>query len=373
MGWFPQQPGGLNRYFQNLYEALPQAHITPRALVVGQPLGPDTPPGVILAAPATASTPARLRRYRAAVTRAVAQRRPDLIASHFALYTGAVPRYRNIPHVVHFHGPWADECFREDRSRLSRLLRSRIERRVYHRANHLVVLSEAFKEVLIQRYGVTPSRVTVVPGGVDTDRFRPTTSRTADRAALGWPEEDPVIFVVRRLVPRMGLSALIESFVTVRQHHPRARLVIAGKGPLLEPLRQQAADQGLSDHVCFTGYLSDDDLPRAHRAADLSVVPTESLEGFGLITLEALASGTPVLVTPVGGLPEVVRGLEPRLILTDGTPATLATTLTEALNRPASLPTAERCVDYVRNGFAWPVIAQRIADVYRRVHAGATA
>ncbi len=72
---------------------------------------------------------------------------------------------------------------------------------------------------------------------------------------------------------------------------------------------------GLGEQIRFAGFISDDDLPSAYAAADFSIVPSDALEGFGLITLESLACGTPVLVTPIGGLPEAVSGLRPDLVL----------------------------------------------------------
>ena len=368
MGWFPQQAGGLNRYFQDLIGALPGAGISPHALVAGDPQ-PQIDDPVTIAADRSARLPRRLLAFRRATARAMRDVRPSLIASHFALYGAAAPRPADLPRVVHFHGPWADECRREGESSLGHRLKTQLERHAYRGAERYIVLSQAFQDVLINTYRVAPERVEVIPGGVDTQRFHPADGREAARRQMGWPTDRPIVLAVRRLVPRMGLDRLLQAFARVARHHPDALLIIAGRGPLLEPLRQLAQALGLDNHVRFTGYLPDEDLPAANRAADLAVVPTESLEGFGLITLEALASGTPVLVTPVGGLPEVVRPFAPELVFADGEPATLASHLTEALSQPAWLPSPEACATYARDGFAWPVIAGRIAQLYRDVAA----
>jgi glycosyltransferase involved in cell wall biosynthesis len=94
------------------------------------------------------------------------------------------------------------------------------------------------------------------------------------------------------------------------------------------------------------------------------VVPTATLEGFGLVTIESLAAGTPVLVTPVGGLPEVVSDLAPELVLPGTGPPALAEGLLAALSGRLPLPSAKACQDYVRGRFDWPVIAARVRDVY---------
>jgi glycosyltransferase involved in cell wall biosynthesis len=111
---------------------------------------------------------------------------------------------------------------------------------------------------------------------------------------------------------------------TVRRIHPEVLLLIAGKGPLHDALSARIEDLGLQRHVRLLGYVPDADLALAYRAADLSVVPTVALEGFGLITVESLAAGTPVLVTPVGGLPETVQALAPNLILPAATDPSFA-------------------------------------------------
>ena len=151
-------------------------------------------------------------------------------------------------------------------------------------------------------YGVRADRVRVVPGGVDAaryDRPRPTSEA---KALLGWPQDRPVVVAVRRLAQRMGLDNLIRAMPEVTRRVPEALLMIAGRGPQRSELDAQVAALGLADNVRFLGFIADDDLPLVYRAADIAVMPSRELEGFGLTAVEALAAGTPVLVTPVGGL-----------------------------------------------------------------------
>jgi glycosyltransferase involved in cell wall biosynthesis len=124
---------------------------------------------------------------------------------------------------------------------------------------------------------------------------------------------------------------------------------------------------GLEQHVRFTGFVPEDVLPLLYRAADLSVVPTVALEGFGLTTLESLAAGTPVLVTPIGGLPEAVCGLSPDLVLDGSGSGPLADGLTAALRGTVCLPDADACRAHVRAHHDWPVVAARVRDVYAEV------
>jgi glycosyltransferase involved in cell wall biosynthesis len=144
-------------------------------------------------------------------------------------------------------------------------------------------------------------------------------------------------------------------------------LHIAGTGPLRDELTRQIQELNLTDHATLLGFVPDEDLPTAYRAADLSVVPTVAHEGFGLIVVESLASGTPVMVTPVGGLPEIVAPLAEDLVLPDRQPATLADHLRRALTGRISLPAAEACQTHAASRYDWTSIAKQVRDVYEEV------
>jgi len=294
----------------------------------------------------------------------------QLFASHFALYAypllGSLRRHR-VPHVVHFHGPWAEESAGEGQSFLAVRAKRWLERRVYASADRLIVLSGAFRDILTERYGIARERIAVIPGGVDLDRFRPLCSPMEARERLGWPVDGKVILCVRRLVRRMGLETLLDAFADVSAEHPEARLVIGGRGPLTGELEERARALGIGEKVRLAGFIPDDDLPFAYAAADFTIVPSQALEGFGLITLESLACGTPVLVTPVGGLPEAVAGLEPAMVLEGTSREALAAGLRRGLRpeRLAALPSRERCREYAQARFNWSRIAREVLEVYR--------
>jgi glycosyltransferase involved in cell wall biosynthesis len=162
----------------------------------------------------------------------------------------------------------------------------------------------------------------------------------------------------------MGLENLVESVTSLRAAIPDVLVMIAGSGPLAKTLEARITDAGVSDHVRLLGYVRDEHLPLAYRAADLSVVPSVALEGFGLIVAESLAAGTPVVVTSVGGLPETIEGLAPQCIVGDTRPAVLADVLAAALAGRLPLPSATACREHARQRFDWQVVAARVRDVY---------
>ena len=383
MEWQLEHAGGLNRFFREIALRLPGEGIDVRGLVAGGPLVGAQSGGLVRAfAPASAPIWRRLRGARRAVrellyslsSRADApslsppssQSSPPrvVLVSHFALYglalLGTARRY---PLVVYFHGPWSVESRDEGRSWISMRVRQALERRVYHRAERCIVLSRAFARVLEYDFGVPPERITVIPGGVDAEHFAAQPSRAASRIALGWSESAPTVLTVRRLVRRTGVDRLIAAVPALRARVPAVRVMIAGAGPERAALEAQARALGVEDAVRFLGLVPEAQLPLAYRAADISVVPSVALEGFGLIVPESLAAGTPVLVTPIGGLPETVDGLPGALVLRDASPGAIADGLADALTGACGLPSAAQCMSFARERYDWSVVARRVAAV----------
>lgn len=365
LDWFPERAGGLPRYFFDLMNAAPEAGITARGLVAGsENVAKDSGGQVRAFAPISTSLPGRLFAARKAVGEELTRFDPDLVASHFALYT--LPALDRIKHpiAVHFHGPWASESAVEGHGGLRHRTKMALESAVYNRASRFIVLSHAFRSVLIDSFHVSPDAIRVIPGGVDIDRFDISASQTEARDHLGWPQDRWIILAVRRLARRMGLDNLVDAIAQLTTKHPEVLLHIGGRGAMADELARMIADRGLENHVKLLGFISNEDLPIAYRAADVSVVPTVALEGFGLIAAESLAAGTPVLVTPVGGLPEVVTELDPSLVLEGGTAGQIAHAFEDVLSGRHALPGAADCTSYVRRRFSWPRIMAQIKTVY---------
>lgn len=348
--------GGVDRYFSGLNNALVRQGVNVTAYGFGESEK---------AASLGAADRPLMQRWKA-VRSAVVPRRGRLLASHFALYAlPALLGRRWDGHVVHFHGPWASESLREGGKKPAVMCKRLLERAVYRRADRFIVLSKAFRDQLCQGYGVPAERVHVIPGGVETDAFQPLDAEVA-RQRLGWPQKEKILVCVRRLARRMGLETLIEAFGKATAERPDVKLMIGGQGPLRAELEQQVARAGLSEKVTFLGFIPDELLPTVYAAADLSVVPSSALEGFGLISLESLACGTPVLVTPVGGLPDTVEGLGAELVLKGTGVEDLCQGLSGWLDGTLRLPSREACREHVMRGFTWDKIAKQVCEVYEK-------
>lgn len=297
--------------------------------------------------------------------------RREVVASHFALYSWPVihplaRRRRDVAAVSHFHGPWADESAMEGASKFAVAGKRMLERWVYRSADRVIAASEAFRRVAIETYGVRADKVVAVPLAMDARPFAAAAElpRKLAREKLGWPADRRIVFCLRRLTRRMGLDRLVDAWKLVVSAHPNALLVIGGTGPLRNELEEQVHKNGLGSHVLFAGFVAEEDLPTAYRAADFSVVPSVAMEGFGLVILESLAAGTPALVTPVGGMPEIMRPLEAGLVLPGAGVAEVERGLTDLLAGRLPVPEERACVEYVRRNYNWELAARRVMDVY---------
>jgi glycosyltransferase involved in cell wall biosynthesis len=367
--WPSEHGGGGDRVFADLARHLPAKGVGLEALFAGAAAG-DRPAGATLSSfgAATDGTRSRWLGARKAIAARLASGQLDVFASHFALYaSAAVGWLRRVPHVVHFHGPWAAESRQEGAGRVSSFTKWSIERGVYRSADRFIVLSQAFASLAARDYGVPAEHIRIVPGSADLDRFNVDVSRADARARLGWPDDRRVLVSVRRLVRRTGVDRLIDAMPVVTARHRDVKLFVGGTGPLRPALEQRVHDLGLAESVSFLGYIPDDQLPLVYRAADLNVVPTVALEGFGLTVVEALAAGTPSIVTPIGGLPEIITPLAPELVLGSAQVPEIARGIVDALAGRVWVPSERECRAFAVERFSADLMASRVADIYLEI------
>jgi asparagine synthase (glutamine-hydrolysing) len=328
-----------------------------------------------------------LRKSRTAFERLQREESFDLINVHQPLAAAGVvehPEARGLPVLYTYLSPWADEYRTrfvrrvKVRNRMAAVAarawmhvnshaRQRMERRVLARSDRMLVLSEFTTSQLQEIHGIPADRVTRVPGGVDTERFHPPTDRAALRRKLGLPG-GLLLLTVRNLVPRMGLDSLIAAMPAIVRSWPDASLCIGGAGPLKPRLEEQVRDLGLERHVCFAGFIPEERLRDYYGAADAFVLPTRCLEGFGLVTVEALACGTPVIGTPIGGTREILQGFDSRFLAHSPEPHDLAARLLERLPEIyQNDELRERCRQHALATFSWEVLIPQVEDLMLRL------
>lgn len=378
MGWIDYQPGGLNRYFADYNHAMKQLGHSELGLVVG-PQGQALPTGSLNITNVTQrgrsrDLLSRMKSIQRHSRQAVHEFRPDIYNPHFALYAALVSRNlipSHVPIVTHFHGPWAMESKVEEVKTLGAVretryfLKKQLEMLTYRRSDSFIVLSEYFRDILIDTYGIDSRRINIIPGAVDHVRFKPHEDREGLRRRLSLDPGHTVLFCARRLVRRMGIDRLIEAMREVVKHESGVRLFIAGDGPMREEFAGSVERYGLSPYVKLLGRVSNEELVEWYQAADYSIVPTITLEGFGLVTVESLSCGTPVLGTPYGGTNEILSKLSGDLLFKDSSAEAIAAKLVSVLKQEGRIPSRETCREHVMQNYTWSRVAESVTAVFR--------
>lgn len=258
---------------------------------------------------------------------------------------------------------------------LAQVLLWAIERACLQRVTRIHALSDFSADLLWRLYGIPSDRIVRIPGGADTERFVPAPDRNVVRQALGLPAGIPLLLTVRNLEARMGLDTLIRALATLRQTTPDMLLLIGGTGSLRSQLESLVESLQLQAYVRFLGFIPDADLPRYYQAADAFVLPTRELEGFGLTTVEALACGTPVLGTAVGATPEILRPLDPSLLMRATTPEAMAESLATLLFRMREKPNdwtrlRADCRRHAESHYGWEGAVSRLEAALFRLKDG---
>ena len=179
-----------------------------------------------------------------------------------------------------------------------------VERWMANRADRVITCSHYMRGHVADVYGLEESRVTVIPNGIDPLDLQPVDDLDRLRAQFATPDERLVV-LVGRLVYEKGFQLALEALPGLVERLGDVRFLVAGSGTHEQELRRQAAELGLDAHGTFLGWIGDDVLHSLYRIADLCVVPS-IYEPFGLVALEAMASGCPCIVADTGGLREIV-------------------------------------------------------------------
>ncbi len=292
----------------------------------------------------------------------------DLVHSHYWLsgWVGHVLKVRwGVPHVIMFHTLGeaknrAGLATRESPDRISG------ERLLAQGADRIICASESEKGTLVDLYGVSIDRVSSIPCGVDTERFRPM-RRSLVRSRLELPVEESLVLFVGRIEPLKGIDVLLRAVSTMNGIF--RLLVVGGDGK--EADRQAAlwalvGELGIGDRVSFMNAVPHDDLPLYYNAADVCVVPSH-YESFGLVALEAMACGVPVVASRVGGLRETVQDGLTGYLVPRSCPQPFAERLELLLGDVGLRRRLGREARIAAERFRWSEVATQVEDVYHEL------
>jgi len=279
-------------------------------------------------------------------------------------------------HLVHMHtshahalGCAAAALARRGRTIVSRRVDFGIARNLLsgfkyrHGVDRFIAISEASRRELM-RGGVAPRRIALVHSGVDLDRFEHVPPNHF-RQELGIPAEAPVIGCVAHLANHKGHRHLVAAMARVRAAEPQARLILVGDGELRGSLEAHVTELDLGDAVVFTGFRSD--VPLWLDLFDVFVMPSDR-EGLGTSVLDALAMRKPVVVTDVGGLPEIIHHEEHGLVVPPGNPEAMAAAILRLLwDRALGRRLAEAGRRRVETEFSAETMVEGTLQVYDEV------
>ncbi|HEX2281219.1 MAG TPA: glycosyltransferase, partial [Thermomicrobiales bacterium] len=249
-----------------------------------------------------------------------------------------------------------------------------VEMDVIRRVDRLIAQCPSERHELVEDYGADPSKVVIVPSGVNVDRFRPV-DRNQARGRLGIKPDTFVIAYVGRMLPRKDVRNVVRAAALLIEQveHPVQLLLVGGDtddpDPELTPeigeLQSLAGELGILEHLIFTGRRQPDDLRNYYGAGDVAVT-TPWYEPYGLTPLEAMACGVPVIGSAVGGITFTVKDGETGFLVPPRDPAALARKLRYLLERPEERRRMGHAARRrVEREFTWPVVAQRTAALYR--------
>ena len=279
----------------------------------------------------------------------------DLIHCHMSWTSGYVgarlKEELDVPYLltVHANRNWFQEQLDSDNDRLTR---------AWTDADRLIRVNRRDRSKL-EPYN---DDVVHVPNGYDTDIFERVPTESA-RERLGIDGDTPVVFALGTLKPRKGFHHPIPAITRARDPAPDARLVIGGQGGMRDELESLAEELGIADRTDLLGYVESETLNDWMNAADLMVLPSYS-ESFGVVQLEAMACGTPVVATENGGSEEVITSDDYGLLV-EGPEAhdELADAVLEALDRDWDAD----AIEAYANEFTWENVCEVIADLYVEV------
>jgi glycogen(starch) synthase len=239
-----------------------------------------------------------------------------------------------------------------------------VERWITNRSDRVIACSYYMREQIADIFGVADERVSVIPNGIDPDDLRPSDDAELKRLRSEFASPDEkLVLLIGRLVYEKGFQIALEAMPQLIERVPGTRFLVAGSGTHEAELRRQAEDLGLLDHGTFLGWIGDDVLHSLYPISDLCVVPS-IYEPFGLVALEAMASGCPCIVADTGGLREVVPTDEVGLRFAARDPEALVEVAERVL---ADDELGRRLVaeahEHVRS-FDWLDVAERTAAVY---------
>jgi glycogen(starch) synthase len=236
-----------------------------------------------------------------------------------------------------------------------------------YEANKIIVTSGSMKAEIQGHFHPPPEKIEIIPNGIDPRKYNASVDRSAVRGRYGVSPHEKLVLCVGRLVPQKGIEYLIGAVPMIAQRCPETKLIIVGEGWLRGHLERVARSTGHQWRITFTGWIPDHELTALLNSADVLVVPS-IYEPFGIVALEGMAAGIPVVASNLGGLAEIVEHDRTGILAYSRNPDSIAWAIDRVLSdRGHSEWLVQNAREMVQKTYSWEAIAMRTAEVYEEV------
>ncbi|MEM2369302.1 MAG: glycosyltransferase family 4 protein [Candidatus Bathyarchaeia archaeon] len=233
-----------------------------------------------------------------------------------------------------------------------------------YESKRVIVTSYAMKSELEQHFRLPREKVDVAPNGIDVSKYEINVDRDNVKRRLGIDPSERIVLFIGRLVPQKGVEYLIMAAPKIFERHPETRIIVVGNGWIKDRLQGLAYSTGYPHRIMFLGFLSDQDLTELTMSSDVLVIPSV-YEPFGIVALEGMAAGVPVVASNVGGLAEIIEHDRTGFLAYKESPDSIAWGVNKILSDPGYAHwLVQNAKRKVYEMYSWKAVARRTVEVY---------
>jgi len=236
-----------------------------------------------------------------------------------------------------------------------------------YEADRVIVCSQSMKNEICGHFNLPLDKVDVIPNAIDETKYQTSVDRGSVRQRYGVGYGEKLILCVGRLVPQKGIEYFIRAIPHIAKRYPEAKFIIVGEGWSRDILESEARASGHGGKIQFTGFASDQEVINLMTSADVLVVPSV-YEPFGIVALEGMATGVPVVASKVGGLSEVIEHDRTGLLVYPRSPESIAWGVDQVLSDPGHAKwLTDNAKEKLHKAYSWEAVAMKTVEVYRKV------
>jgi glycosyltransferase involved in cell wall biosynthesis len=294
----------------------------------------------------------------------------DIVHSHYNMpYADySAMRYskeKKVPLVLTYHADAPDTGGGFLRNRLQAFYNRRILPRVLNQAYIIIATSQSYIDQ--SRFlGNYRQKIKVIPNGINLEEFQIKNSKENCREKLGLELDKTIIIFFGNLVQYKGPNVLLRAFANIKKVYPDVQLIFAGRGPMKNELKNLAKKLEVDERISFTGYVEQELKPLYYKSADIFCLPSVKLtEAFGIVNLEAMACGLPIVASELGGIPDLVKDGENGLLFKPGNVKELSYKLEYLLDNKNLMKNMGKKGEKLAADYSWIKIAEKTEAVYK--------